>query len=281
LEIRGVIPVLATPFDEDGEIDLASFERQIDCTIEARPDALAMFGLASEYYKLSDDERDDLLRRLLRVANRRVPVIVSVTQHSTELAVKQALRAEESGASAVILLPPFFLRPPVESILAHVEAVAAAVRFPVILQYAPAETSLDAEILARLPVSAVKIDAVPYAPAAASVPMEKSRLAGYMGLELPDAVVAGCDGCMPTASLTANFKRLWQLLKNEPEAGRAYHARMLPLLQFMMQSIEFLIACEKQLLLWRKAIRVPHTRRPRVCLDTLQVATLERYASEI
>jgi 2-keto-3-deoxy-L-arabinonate dehydratase len=280
-EIYGIIPVLATPFDEFAEVDLDAFESEVELAVQDGADGLAMFGLASEYYKLIDQERTDLLHRLVRVAGSRAPIVVSVSHHATEVAVRQAREARDAGASAVMILPPFFLDPPLDAILAHIECVVGTIEIPCILQYAPAQTKITAEILARLPVSIVKIDAVPYAPAAAAVPPDRTRLAGYMGLDLPDAIAAGCDGCMPTASLVPQFKQLWRLLQKEPEAGRADHARLLPLLQFMMKSIEFLIACEKQLLMRRNVIRSCNSRRPRAQLQTEEIRLLDHYFSEL
>jgi 2-keto-3-deoxy-L-arabinonate dehydratase len=280
-EIYGIIPVLATPFDEFAEIDLDAFESEIHVAVHEGADALAMFGLASEYYKLTDHERADLLHRLVRVAGSRTPIVVSVSHHATEVAMRQAREAQDAGASAVMILPPFFLDPSLEAILEHVECIVETIEIPCILQYAPAQTKITPEILARVPVSIIKIDAVPYAPAAATVPADRTRLAGYMGLDLPCAIAAGCDGCMPTASLVPQFKRLWRLLQDEPEAGRDYHARLLPLLQFMMKSIEFLIACEKQLLVRRNIIKSCNSRRPMAQLQTEEIRALDRYFSEL
>ena len=280
-EIGGVIPVLATPFDERGEVDLESFDCQVEMAIRDGADGLAMFGLASEYYKLTDRERQDLLHRLVQVAEQKIPVIISVTHHATEVAIRQAREAQAAGADAIMILPPFFLEPSQAAILEHIACVSAAVRIPSILQYAPAQTKISSEILASLPVSMVKIDAVPFAPAASTLPSGCLRLAGYMGLDLPDAVAADCRGCMPTASLAPQFRRLWDLLQRDPEQGRQYHAGLLPLLQLMMRSIEFLVCCEKHLLVRRKAIRGAHSRRPMACLEPAEVNLLYRYLDEL
>jgi dihydrodipicolinate synthase/N-acetylneuraminate lyase len=258
-------------------VDLESFERQVAIAVHDGADGLAMFGLASEYYKLTDDERRGLINRLIRTVAERVPVILSVTHHATEIAVRQAREAQDSGAAAIMILPPFFLDPPHEAIVEHVACVAGAVDIPAILQYAPAQTGTGEEILSCTPVSIVKIDAVPFAPAAKLVPERCLRLAGYMGLDLPDAVTAGCQGVMPTASLVPQFRRLWDGLHRDPEEGRRFHQHLAPVLQFMMRSIEFLVACEKHLLVRRNAISDPNSRRPRTILDPSEIATLNQY----
>ena len=277
----GIIPVLATPFNGSGEIDLPDFESLIEFAIAAGAHALAMFGLASEYYKLTDSERVLLQAALIRTVRQRVPVIVSITQHATEIAVRQAMDAEAQGADALMLLPPFFLNPDALAIRNHVAEIVSSVRIPTVLQYAPAQTGLTAEIVAQLPVSAVKVDTVPSADVLSSLSNFESRLVGYMGLDLPEAFAAGCSGCMPTASLTRPFVDLWQSLAQPGAAGAQEHRRMLPLLQFMMQSVEFLIAAEKQLLFCQGVIRNPYCRRPAASVSPLDIQKLRDYYSAL
>ena len=74
----------------------------------------------------------------------------------------------------------------VASILFHIEAIAEAVHLPVILQYAPTQTGIDANILGRLPVYIIKVDASPSVPVLGSLPARVTTLVGYMRLDLPN-----------------------------------------------------------------------------------------------
>ncbi len=92
-----------------------------------------MFGLASEFYKLSDADREALIEAAF---DARIPdqtAIVSVMAHSREVATKQARRAEEAGADALMLLPPFFLGPSEADSHRHVLEVAAATSLPIMV----------------------------------------------------------------------------------------------------------------------------------------------------
>lgn len=280
-KIAGIIPILATPFSSEGEVDAHGFASIVGSAIENGAHAVAMFGLASEYYKLTDDERRILTSVLIKTARDRVPVLISVTHHSTEVAVRQAIEAEQAGAHAVMVLPPFFLSPPLDSILFHIEAIAEAVHIPVILQYAPAQTAIQSDVLHRLPVSIIKVDASPSIPALLALPAGVTALVGYMGLDLPDAVSAGCSGCMPTASLVRSFVKVWRLLQGNPAEGRREHQRLLPLLQYMMQSVEFLIAAEKQLLVKQGIICSCYCRKPCVSLYREQINQLDEYLENL
>ena len=280
-QIAGILPVLSTPFDEHGAVDCESFAAQAEAAIGDGAHGLVMFGLASEYYKLADEERRALTSVLIKTVKGRVPVVLAVNHHCTELAIRQAVEAEQAGADAIMILPPFFLNPPVQAILSHIEEVATAVRIPSALQYAPAQTGIPTDILANLPVTIIKIDAAPSTAALRSLPAGTTSLVGYMGLDLPDAVSLGCSGCMPTASLARSFVKIWKLLKQSPDDGRREHMRLLPLLEFLMQSVEFLIAAEKQLLLKHGIIRSAYGRKPCAVLDHGSIDQLFSFTKDI
>ena len=291
-ELGGIIPILATPFSEQGEVDGESFRRLVEASVQDGVHGLAMFGLASEYYKLSDSERVYLTELLIRQANGRVPVVISITHQARDVAVRQACEAAAMGADALMIMPPFFLGPTVESIVRHIEGVARAVTLPIIVQYAPLQTGrvLSPETFAELHrkhpnITHVKVDTVPSGTTitalqqAAGVSLKS--IVGYMGLHLPEDVVRGVAGCAPSASLGRAFVRLWSLLCQGGDEGRILHQRFLPILNFMMQSVEMLISCEKLLLARRGIISSACSREPAFHLDSFQLAELERHATVI
>ena len=141
-ELRGCYPILATPFAPDGEIDGESVVRLIRHLWEVGLPGFTMFGLASEFYKLNDADREFLIGHAFEARSPGQTVIVSVTAHSWEVAVHQARRAEEAGAEALMLLPPFFLGPSEADLRRHVLEVAGAVSVPIMVQYAPAQTGM-------------------------------------------------------------------------------------------------------------------------------------------
>src|SRR5215212_187374 len=103
VELRGCYPILATPFLPNGEIDLASVAGLIRHLKTCGLPGFTMFGLASEFYKLSDADRETLIGAAFEARTPDQAVIVSVTAHSHEVAVKQARRAEEAGSEALMV----------------------------------------------------------------------------------------------------------------------------------------------------------------------------------
>lgn len=289
VSLGGVIPILPTPFTAQGAIDEEGFARVADAAIAAGVDGVAMFGLASEYYKLADAERDLLAQLLVKRVARRCPVILSVTPHSTHLAVAEARRAAEYGADALMLMPPFFLGTPLNDIVAHIYAVASAVSLPIVIQYAPLQTGrvIDAPTFASicrdLPnIKCVKVDLVPSGPTVSALTANRvSSLVGYMGLHLPEDFTRGVGGVMPTVSIAPAMVKIWQLLDSQHEQAKELHAHILPFLNFVMQSVEFLIACEKELLVEAGILGCAVGREPATKLDAAQRAELQWHKNRL
>jgi 4-hydroxy-tetrahydrodipicolinate synthase len=291
-ELTGVIPILPTPFSEDGEIDEAGFRKVIDAAIVGGVHGLAMFGLASEYAKLADAEKVRLTQILVEQTGKRVPVIVSITHHSLEVARKEAAEAMQIGADALMIMPPFFMAPSMEAVQNHIAVITADTAAPVIVQYAPIQTgaNLTAEIFAALHqehpnLAYVKVDVVPSGPMISrlqSIAGESLKaMVGYMGLHLPHDVGRGAVAVMPTVSLGHAFVALFGLLKSDPEQGRRLHERLLPMLNFMMQSVEMLIAVEKLLLQRRGLLTSAYCRSPKWTLDAMHIAELDRLCLDL
>lgn len=253
---------------------------------------LVLFGLAGEYYKLSDSEQSSLTEFLIRRVAGRVPVIISITRHAKELAVKQARDAASMGADALMILPPFFLAPSTEAIIRHIGAVAECVEIPIIIQYAPIQTgriiepSTFAAIRTEHPnITHVKVDLLASGPLITALHESSSgslkTMLGYMGLFLPEAVARGVAGCMPITSLSSSFARLFTLLSNRSDEGYELYRRLLPLLSFMMQSVEMLITCEKLILFRSGVFSSAYRREPSLSLDRFQNAELNRLMTDV
>ena len=291
-ELGGIIPILATPFTEQGELDKEGFLRLVEESIRDGVHGLAMFGLGSEYYKLTDVERSCLTNLLVRQAKGRVPVIISITHHAQHVAVRQAHEAVSRGADTLMIMPPFFLGPSEDTIMRHIETIAEEVEAPLIVQYAPLQTGkiICPESFANLHrahpnVTHVKVDMVPSGSTITALDQASGgslrSIVGYMGLHLPDDKARGVAGCAPSGSLGRAFVQLWNMLCQGGDEGWTFHQQLLPLLNFMMQSVEMLIACEKLLLVRRGIISSAYCREPAFHLDSFQLAELERHAKKL
>src|SRR5688572_4279608 len=105
--LQGVVPILVTPFDEDGAIDEASLRDLVDFNIAAGVHGLGV-ALGSEIFKLSEPEREQVTRIVVDQVGGRVPVVINTGAPGTELAVHYSRMAEHDGADALMVIPPSF-----------------------------------------------------------------------------------------------------------------------------------------------------------------------------
>lgn len=286
-ELKGIYPILTTPFRPDGEVDEKGFERLIEFLIGSSVQGLTLFGLAGEYYKLNDDERRALQTIFLKRTRGRLTRIVAVTEHAVELARKSAWEAAEAGADALMVMPPFFLSPDAFAVREHIREIARAVAIPIGVQYSPNQTGL------RLPtrffvdltqefshLQYVKVDSTPAGPMISSLVEESGGriklFVGYAGLQMVDAFARGAVGCMPGCSLPEPYVEIYAALaRDDQKQATALHARLLPLINYMMQSLEFIIQCEKTILVWRGIIESDYCRHPHMRLTPHDLRSLE------
>ena len=84
---RGIFPIVPTPFNEDGSLDLDGQKRVLDCMIDQGVDGLCILANYSEQFLLSDDERGTLQELCINYVKGRVPVIVTCSHFSTQIEV--------------------------------------------------------------------------------------------------------------------------------------------------------------------------------------------------
>jgi 4-hydroxy-tetrahydrodipicolinate synthase len=106
--MRGVFPIVVTPFHDDGSIDYASLDRLVDHLLEQGAHGLGLFGNASEGYTLAASERVEMLKRIGKRVDGKVPLVVSSGSTGTDSAVELSVQARDLGAAALMVLPPVF-----------------------------------------------------------------------------------------------------------------------------------------------------------------------------
>lgn len=271
----GVIPILQTPFTDGGELDLASMARQVEFVNEAGASGVAFPGFVSEFWKLT---RTEIFEAAAVIRQRsRCPVIFNVTAQSTVHAVADAREFAELGADGLMCLPPFVVPSGQDALMGHLRAVLGATELPHILQYSASLTGLRLSMdeigaLRRdFPhFGCIKLDYVPPGPMITKLnehfPGAFTYLIGFAGLQLEDAQRRGAHGLMGGAGHVAEDIRALEGLRAGSPAG---FRRLLPLLNFEMQTVENSIALHKFLLARRGVIASDHVRAPGTELDDM------------
>jgi 4-hydroxy-tetrahydrodipicolinate synthase len=156
---HGVLPALITPFTPDGSaIDTQALQAGVDRLIRAGVGGVVPGGSTGEFTTLSDAERRELTEVTVEAAAGRVPVVAGTGALSTRQTVELSVHAEQAGAAAVMVVPPFYDPLSQRELLAHYTAVAQAIEIPVMYYNLPGATgvTLSAEQLRELPVACLK-----------------------------------------------------------------------------------------------------------------------------
>ncbi len=289
---HGVCPILATPFSEAGEVDYGSLRKLSRELIRMGVSGITMFGIAGEYYKLSDREKEKMVEVVIETVGNEVPVIVSVTSHATELAVQEARKWERIGANMLMLLPPFFLKPGPDALQDHVEQVCEAVGIPVMLQYAPEQTGVSMgvsfflDLMARFPQLCLKIENKPPGKLISAL-MEKSAgtakvYIGNAGFQMLEGLQRGAIGLMPGSSMSDIYIRIYELCRqSEWNEAIRLHNQLLGVLNCIRQNVEQIIACEKKILKLRGFIESDYCRKPTFEFDRVYQSEFDTYVSTI
>jgi dihydrodipicolinate synthase/N-acetylneuraminate lyase len=133
-DLRGILPIVYTPFDAEGRVDEEDLERLVEYLIAAGAHGLAAVGGASEAHKMPVGERRWLAERTKALARDRVPVIVGTSATNTAESVELSRHAEEIGARAVFLTPPLFGAVNAATLHHHYGEVARAIGIPIMVQ---------------------------------------------------------------------------------------------------------------------------------------------------
>lgn len=151
---HGSIVALVTPMGGDGAIDYPSLDKLIEWHIACGTAGIVAVATTGESATLSVSEHCDVITRVVRTVNGRIPVIAGTGANSTQEAVELTQAAQEYGADACLLVTPYYNKPTQEGLYRHYMHVADSVAIPQILYNVPSRTACDmqAETVARLSV---------------------------------------------------------------------------------------------------------------------------------
>jgi 4-hydroxy-tetrahydrodipicolinate synthase len=151
-KLSGYAPALPTPFDEDGAIDGAAFEKLCDLQIMHGATALVVCGTTGEAPTLSPAEHSELIRIAVGVSRGRVPIVAGAGSNSTAHAIELSQDAEAAGADAILSVVPYYNKPTQAGLYAHFREVAGSTGLPLILYDVPSRTvcGLADDTVARL-----------------------------------------------------------------------------------------------------------------------------------
>jgi len=284
--IKGVYPVVPTIFKENGKVDYTEFENLIEYLIDNGVHGLTYFGFGSEFYKLSDKEKDKLMDCFLKTTKKKTFSIVSITEHTTKNAIKWAQKAQLKGSNAIMLLPPYLTPISTTSLIEHVKSVINYIDLPVIIQYAPQETGvvLKDDFFIELSKNNendiyVKVESVPSGPLITKLTnLGINVIIGHGGKVFFEGLERGALGVMPGCAVHDIMLHIYDYyINNKKNKALKILNKTLPYLHFVGQDLEMFLASEKFFLSLRGIIKNIYTRKPNYALDQTQKYLIKKY----
>ena len=236
-----ILTAIVTPFKADGSVDLERFRALASFLVENGSDGLVVTGSTGEGATLSDGERFELYAAAVDEVGDRATVVAGTGTYNTEHSVHLTERAHELGVDAVLVVTPYYNKPPVRGIVEHFKAVAAVTDRPIMAYNIPARVvlNLEPEAIAQLAaienVTAVKQANDDLDQARAIVDLGLDLYAGDDDVLLPFLELGGVGGvCVHTHFVGPQVKEMVRLVHaGDVEAARALDEEIRPSIELL------------------------------------------------
>ena len=142
---RGSVPPIATPF-RDGKVDYETYARLVEFQIANGTHGILVNGTTSEPSTLTLEERKQLLRVAVQTAARRVPVLAATGSQSHAETVELTEAATRDGADALLVVTPYYIRPPQRGLVAFYRDIGQRSDLPLLIYHIPGRTAVNVEL---------------------------------------------------------------------------------------------------------------------------------------
>jgi len=243
---EGIFPALVTPFTDDGKnLDEERLRILVNHCIEQGVHGVVPCGTTGEFVNLSTEEKKRVIKTVIDEVNGRVPVIAGTGASGTRETVEMTKYAKDAGATAALIVTPFYLKPADRGIYEHYNTIATEVDLPIILYNIPQCTGLPlpwqmVEDLAQVPnIVAVKDSSGQLSFILAVLEKVRDKINVLCGHDevVIAALAAGCSGAILASANV--IPDVWVQIYNHIKNGELQKAREL---QYKVQKIARIIA---------------------------------------
>jgi dihydrodipicolinate synthase/N-acetylneuraminate lyase len=263
--LHGVVPIIPTPFKRDETIDFDALSQCVRFAAASGLCAACLPAYASEFYKLSDVERRQVIETAIRAAAGNIAIMAQANHPAARLAADLARQYESLGASLISFALPRIFPLKESDLLDYAETVCRATSLPVLIQdFNPGGPTVGGDFARELadrcsnfrylkleePLMGAKVRSI-----IESTSGRVGVLEGWGGMYLVDLIPSGICGLMPGLGIADLLKRVWDLAiaARDDDAGRIFGV-LLPQIVFSLQHSELFNWVEKRLLAERGVI---------------------------
>lgn len=142
---KGSMVALITPFKKDGNLDIDALKKLILWHLECKTDAIVLCGTTGEAPTLIDEEKLEIFEIAVDLAKNKTKIIAGTGSYSTKKTKDLSKKAKEIGVDAVLVVVPYYNKPPIQGLIKHYEEIAK-VDIPIILYHHPGRTGTKLSI---------------------------------------------------------------------------------------------------------------------------------------
>jgi len=272
-ELFGVIPIIPTPFTINEKIDAPALERLVDFAIAGGVQGACLPAYASEFYKLTDEEKLQVVKIAVEYSSGRIQIVAQCNHPSLKVAIKLALANVEAGADIIALAVPRIFDLPENSLKEYLsEFLQSIPQTPVLIQdFNPGGPSISVSFIKELadehpnfrylkleePLSATKFEHI-----IKTTEGKVGLFEGWGGLYMLELIPIGIRGVMPGLAVSDVLQKVFNLRKGG-EDGKAFDlfGKVMPQIFFSLQNMELFHYAEKELLIARGVLNSSVVRK--------------------
>lgn len=142
-EIKGMGVAIVTPFTKEGEVDYAALEALVQMHLDCGTDFLCVLGTTGETPTLTNDEKREIRKRIIKQVDGRMPIMVGFGGNCTRNVVEELKTEDLTGIDAILSVAPYYNKPVQEGVYQHYKAIAQATELPIYMYNVPGRTGVN------------------------------------------------------------------------------------------------------------------------------------------
>jgi len=292
-ELSGVVPIIPTPFRENEEIDEDALRDLIDFAIRSGIKAVCLPAYASEFYKLTDDEKLQVVRIAVEQTAGKMKIVAQCNHPSLKVAISLAQANVNAGADVISLAVPRIFGLPENSLKEYLtEFLRSVPDTPVLIQdFNPGGSSISVKLIKKLmnenpnfkylkleePLCAPKFESIIKATNG-----QMGLFEGWGGLYMLELIPLGIAGVMPGLAIADILQTVFNLRKQgEHEKAFDLFEKVMPQIFFALQNMELFHYAEKELLIARGILKNSISRKAAYIPDPSSVSYIKELNQRI